>query len=120
MKITAVEFIHLDVPFTPHTNQHMHYWLPHWRISQLCKITTDSGLVGWGETLPNYTWAKVPPGVEEKLIGCHPANVMWQDKLGAGVQMALFDLVGKALGVPIYKLLGSKVRDWCPISWWAM
>ena len=63
MKIVDVEFIHLDVPFTPHTNLHMQYWLPHWRISQLCKITTDNGLVGWGETLPNYTWAKVPPNV---------------------------------------------------------
>ena len=120
MKIVDVEFIHLDVPFTPHTNLHMQYWLPHWRISQLCKITTDNGLVGWGETLPNYTWAKVPPNVEKELIGRHPADVMWQDNLGAGVQMALFDLVGKALGVPVYKLLGEKVRDWCPISWWAM
>jgi L-alanine-DL-glutamate epimerase-like enolase superfamily enzyme len=120
MKIVDVEFIHLDVPFTPHTNLHMQYWLPHWRISQLCKITTDNGLVGWGETLPNYTWAKVPPNVEKELIGRHPADAMWQDSLGAGVQMALFDLVGKALGVPVYKLLGEKVRDWCPISWWAM
>lgn len=120
MKIVSVEFIHLDVPFTPHTNLHMQYWLPHWRISQLCKIATDTGIVGWGETLPNYTWAKVPAGVEEKLIGRHPADVMWQDQLGAGVQMALFDIVGKALGVPVYKLLGEKVRDWCPISWWAM
>jgi L-alanine-DL-glutamate epimerase-like enolase superfamily enzyme len=120
MKITEVEFIHLDVPFTPHTHAHMQYWLPHWRIAQLCKITTDTGLVGWGETLPNYTWAKVPMGVEEKLLGRHPADLMWQDELGAGVQMALFDLVGKALGAPIYTLLGSKVREWCPISWWAM
>lgn len=120
MKIVDVEFIHLDVPFTPHTNLHMQYWLPHWRISQLCKITTDNGLVGWGETLPNYTWAKVPPNVEKELIGHHPAHLMWRDKLGAGVQMALFDLVGKALGVPVYKLLGEKVREWCPISWWAM
>lgn len=120
MKIVAVEFIHLDVPFTPHTQQHMHYWLPHWRISQLCKITTDTGIVGWGETLPNYTWAKVPEGVEAKVIGRHPADVMWQDQLGAGVQMALFDVVGKALDVPAYKILGEKVRDWCPISWWAM
>jgi L-alanine-DL-glutamate epimerase-like enolase superfamily enzyme len=120
MKIAAVEFFHLDVPFTPHTHQHMQYWLPHWRISQLCKITADNGLVGWGETLPNYTWAKVPPKVKEQLIGRAPTAVMWRDELGAGVQMALFDLVGKALGVPAYQLLGTKVRDWCPISWWAM
>ena len=39
MKVQSVELIHLDVPFTDHTNQHMQYWLPHWRIVQLCKIT---------------------------------------------------------------------------------
>lgn len=120
MQIAEVEFFYLDVPFTPHTNQHMQYWLPHWRITQICKITLDNGLVGWGETLPNYTWAKVPDKVEAQLLGRNPTDVMWRDELGAGVQMALFDVVGKALETPVYKLLGHKVRDWCPISWWAM
>jgi L-alanine-DL-glutamate epimerase-like enolase superfamily enzyme len=121
MKITAVELIHLDVPFTPHTNQHMQYWLPHWRISQLCKITLDNGVVGWGETIPNYTWSKTPDDIADRIIGRNPADLLWQDKLGAGVQMALFDAVGKVLGVPAYRLLGqAKVRDWTPISWWAM
>ena len=43
---------------------------------------------------------------------------MWDDSLGAGLQMALFDAAGKAAGVPCYRLLGQKVREWCPISWW--
>lgn len=29
MQVQSVELIHLDVPFTDHTNQHMQYWLPH-------------------------------------------------------------------------------------------
>ncbi|MEM7131324.1 MAG: mandelate racemase/muconate lactonizing enzyme family protein [Chloroflexota bacterium] len=120
MKIQCIEFIHLDVPFTPYTNQHMQYWLPHWRIIQLCKITLENGIIGWGETLPNYTWMRVPSGVEERLIGRPAAECMWDDSLGAGVQMALFDAVGKVLEVPIYRLLGTKVREWSPISWWAM
>ena len=45
---------------------------------------------------------------------------MHDDTLGAGLQMALFDVVGKAFGVPCYKLLGTKVRDWSPISWWSI
>ena len=94
MKVASVEFIHLDVPFTPHTNQYMQYWLPHWRISQVCKITLDNGITGWGETIPNYTWAKVPPQVEEQVVGQNPAEILWRDDLGAGVQMALFDAVG--------------------------
>lgn len=120
MKISQLELIHLDVPFTPHTNQHMRYWLPHWRISQICKITLENGVVGWGETLPNYTWAKVPDDIEERVVGRLAAELLWQDDLGGGVQMALFDAVGKALNVPAYRLLGQKVREWCPISWWAM
>ena len=32
--------------------------------------------------------------------------------------MALFDVVGKILEVPAHRLMGTKVRDWTPISWW--
>ena len=54
-------------------------------------------------------------------MGDEAAELMWQDDLCVGVRMALFDAVGKALNVPIYRLLGSaKVREWCPISWFAM
>jgi L-alanine-DL-glutamate epimerase-like enolase superfamily enzyme len=45
---------------------------------------------------------------------------MWNDDLGAGVQMALFDVVGKTENVPVYRLLDTKVRDWCPIAWWTI
>src|SRR5690554_3711522 len=106
MKVVDFELIHLDVPFTPHTNEHMQYWLPHWRISQLCRITLDNGVVGWGETLPNYTWKKVPEDAARRVVGHNPADLLWQDDLGAGVQMALFDAVGKTLGVPAHRLLG--------------
>ena len=120
MKITDVELINLDVPFTSHTDRHMRFWLPHWRIVQLCKITLDNGVVGWGETIPNYTWAKVPEKIGERSVGKQAGDLLWQDGLGAGVQMALFDAVGKTLGVPAYSLLGDKVREWCPLSWWGM
>ena len=35
-----------------------------------------------------------------------------------GLQMALFDLVGRIAGVSVHRLLGAKVRDATPISWW--
>ena len=120
MKITDIELTFLDLPFTPHTDQHMRYWLPHWRIVQVCKITLDNNVVGWGETIPNYTWARVPDDIAERVVGCEAGDLLWQDSLGAGVQMALFDAVGKALNVPVYRLLGTQVRQWCPLSWWGM
>ena len=120
MKITDIELTFLDLPFTPHTDQHMRYWLPHWRIVQVCKITLDNNVVGWGETIPNYTWARVPDDIAERVVGCEAGDLLWQDSLGAGVQMALFDAVGKTLNVPVYRLLGTPVREWCPLSWWGM
>ena len=120
MKVKAIELIHLDVPFTTHADKHLKYWLPHWRISQICRLTFDNGIEGLGETIPNYTWAKVPSDIEKRVKGRYAAELMWEDSLGAGVQMALFDGIAKAQGVPVYRLLGTKVRDWCPISWWNM
>ena len=118
MKVKQIERIYLDVPFTSHTGKHIQYWLPEWRIFQICKLTLDNGQVGWGETLHNYTWSQVPEDIEKRAVGRPAAELMWDDSLGAGAQMALFDAVAKAQGVPVYRLLGAKVRDWCPISWW--
>ena len=120
MKITNVELTYLDVPLTPHTNQHMQYWLPHWRIVQICEITLDNGVVGLGETIPNYTWAKVSDNIEAQIVDREAGDLLWQDSLGAGVQMAIFDAIGKTLNVPAYRLLGTKAREWCPLSWWGM
>lgn len=120
MKITDIELTYLDVPFTPHTNEHMQYWLPHWRIVQICKITLDNGVIGWGETIPNYTWATVPNDIADRVVGGDAGGLLWEDGLGAGVQIALFDAIGKTLNIPAYRLLGTKIRDWCPLSWWGM
>ena len=32
--------------------------------------------------------------------------------------MAIYDLAGKALEIPCYRLIGVKERNWCPVSWW--
>lgn len=120
VKVAAIELTYLDVPFTAHTGTHMQYWLPWWRIVQICKITLDNGVVGWGETIPNYTHAQVPDDIQDRIIGVDAADILWKDDLGAGVQQALFDAVGKNENVAAYSLLGNKIREWCPISWWAM
>jgi L-alanine-DL-glutamate epimerase-like enolase superfamily enzyme len=76
-------------------------------------------LVGYGETILHYTWGRVPDEAVDRVKGRNPAEFLGDDTLGAGLQMALYDLVGKVLGVPAYRLFNlPRVRAWCPISWW--
>ena len=118
MKIAAVQVFNLDVPYTSLADQHLPYWIPGWRIFQVCKITLDNGAVGWGESGLHTT--RVPADISTRLVGRVAAELLWQDELGMGVQMALFDAVGKALNVPVHRLLGTQVRAWVPLSWWTI
>lgn len=120
MKIKDVEIIILDVPFHEVPDRNMARTNNGWHICEICRITTDTGLVGIGETMPHYTWGRVTPQSIERVKGANPFELMWDDTLGAGLQMALFDVAGKAAEVPVYRLLGRKHREWCPISWWGI
>ena len=120
VKIVDVERIVVDVPFTPRCERGNAREIWQWRISEVIRITTDvPDLVGYGETILHYTWSRVPDSAIERVKGRNPAEFLGDDSLGAGLQMAIYDLVGKALGVPAYRLFNlPKVREWCPISWW--
>ncbi|CAM4403856.1 mandelate racemase/muconate lactonizing enzyme family protein [Paenibacillus alkaliterrae] len=89
----------------------------------LVKIYTNQGITGIGELrdFGSRTYAAMLKG---RLLGENPCNV---DKLFrrikqfmgtgrqaggvAGIEMALWDLAGKAYGVPVYQMLGGKFRD---------
>lgn len=120
LHIRDVERIVVDVPFTPRCQQWNAREVWQWRIAEIIRITTDvPDLVGYGETILHYTWGRVPDTAIERVRGGNPADFLGDDSLGAGLQMALYDLVGKALGVPAYRLFNlPRVREWCPISWW--
>ena len=122
MHITGVERTLVDAGQGSRPGRHMRRLPGNWSISEVCKVSTDVGLVGWGETLPNYTWGS--PNVTEqaiaRVVGHSPSEFLWDDGLGAGLQQAMFDLTGKALDVPAYRLFGEKIRDWCPIAWWCI
>ena len=120
MKIVEVERTVVVVPFTRRQQKITAREVYNWNILELCKVTTDTGHVGWGETVLHYTWARVTDQAVEKVTGQSPARWMNDDSLGAGLQMALFDVVGKAMEVPVYQLLGNKLRDWVPVSWWSI
>jgi L-alanine-DL-glutamate epimerase-like enolase superfamily enzyme len=116
-KITHVERFTLQVPFVDRVRTEMERAGIHtWSELEITRVETDAGIIGWGETIQNYTWGRVK--AHERVIGRTPFETMWDDGLGAGLQMALFDAAGKLAGVPVYRLLGPKCRDWCPISFW--
>jgi len=91
----------------------------------IVRITTDAGIDGYGEVENSKSYLK--PHVlfyKPHLLGADPTNVEsvmlrirrlggfkpWGSAVSA-IEMALWDIAGKAAGVPVYKLLGGKVRD---------
>ncbi len=118
MKIVDIERILVDVPFTDRQQRITRRTVYNWSLLELCRVTTDTGHVGWGETVPHYTHQRVTDAVVQRALGSSPADLLFDDGIGAGLQMALFDVVGKVLNVPAHRLLGKKVRDATPISWW--
>ncbi len=98
--------------------------------TRLLKITTDNGLVGWGETTLEGRPRSTVAAVEELsayLTGKDPLRIQhhWQHiyrstfyRGGAvlmtalsGIDQALWDIAGKHYGVPVYRLLGGPLRD---------
>src|SRR5690554_2666591 len=116
--ITDVERIWVEVPLKVRHDRHLTRENWDWTVFEILRLHTDCDLVGYGETMCYYTWGRVPDEQVERVKGHSPFEFLWDDALGAGLQMAVYDLAGKALGVPCYRLLGPKVREWCPISWW--
>jgi L-alanine-DL-glutamate epimerase-like enolase superfamily enzyme len=121
MKITDIERIHLYVPFHEVADRNMRRMNEGWHICEILRVETDAaGITGYGETLPNYTWGRVTDAAIERARGANPFDILWDDALGAGLQMAVLDICGKAAEVPAHRLLGTQVRDRCPISWWGV
>ena len=51
-------------------------------------------------------------------MGQSPFAAAHQPGLNVGVVTALYDIMGKHLGLPVHALLGTKVRDWVPCAAW--
>ena len=118
--IKSIERIWIELPLKPTPWQNMVREIPHWRLFEICKVTLDNGVVGVGETMPYYTWGEVTDEAVQRAEGKDPAIIMWDDTLGAGLQMALFDAVGKSLETPAWALMGKRVRDRCHVGWGAI
>ncbi|MDB5588998.1 MAG: Galactonate dehydratase [Devosia sp.] len=107
-------------------------WVGH-RNQLIVKIETDEGVFGWGESGLSGREKAVVGAIEhyrEFLIGRDPMAIgaIWQElyrsqyfeggrvllAAQSAIDIALHDIKGKALGVPVYQLLGGKHRDVIP------
>ena len=122
MKIKHVERLALNIPFyCDRVTRAMHRAQTHDERIYLYRIETDTGIVGYGESYSRPTGgAGRGPDAHgmERLVGQNPFAVMNDDTIGLGPQIAVVDVAGKSAGVPAHALLGAKLRDRCPISWW--
>lgn len=101
------------------------------------RVETESGVVGWGEaSLEGHAEAVEGAfaALRDRFIGAEAANIedIWQTayRLGfyrggpvlmsalSGLDQALWDIKGRTLGVPVWQLLGGRVRDRIPVYAW--
>jgi len=121
MKIAKIEDLHCDAG---------------WRHFSFLKITTDTGIVGWSEYMERFGTSgltQVIHGLGETLIGKDPraveAHTAWMhgiirqvqggiaQQAIAAIENALVDIKAKALGIPVYELLGGPIRSRIPLYW---
>jgi len=121
VKITKVETLHADAG---------------WRNYHFAKVSTDEGIVGWSEFDEGFGSPGVSTVIEavaSRLIGqsVHDHERIYTElfaatRPGAGsvvgqglgaIENALLDAKAKALGVPVYDLLGGKIRDRIRVYW---
>lgn len=101
------------------------------------KLSTDDDLIGWGEPIVEGKADTVKAAVEEMspyLIGSDPEKIedLWQVLFRggfyrggpilmsaiAGIDQALWDIKGKAHGMPVYQMLGGSVRERIQVYSW--
>jgi galactonate dehydratase len=121
VKITAMETLHADGGG---------------RAFDFLKVSTDEGLVGWSEYNESFgglgvtqvieRLSPVIVGKDPRAVEAHTALMMAVRRVGAGgiaaqaigaIENALVDIKAKALGIPVYELLGGPIRDKIRLYW---
>lgn len=131
MKIVSVEAIPITVPLAkPVVMSHITVERSH---NVLVKVTTDDGVIGWGEgveatDLTGETQQSIQAAIDfigPRIIGQDPMRrsalwaemsaMMYANETAVGaIDIALHDIAGKVLNVPVAELLGGVVRRSIP------
>lgn len=135
MRITSVELIETRIPLKKPYKLSKRYGYLKDTQPVIVKINTDEGLTGFGETDPMGKFTGETPETVAVLIKAYLAPaILGEDPTNVGriagimeevvrdnhmakgpVDMACYDLLGKAAGMPLYRLLGGALRDDLPI-----
>ena len=138
MKITRIETIPIQVPLKPQVAIRSGRGGAH-TVSPflIVKVHTDAGIVGLGEASCTPRWSGedqftaahlIATYLEPLLAGENPLEIESLTKkfrlafaanmfTKSAVEMALWDIAGKAAGKPVYELLGGKVREFVTTKW---
>jgi L-alanine-DL-glutamate epimerase-like enolase superfamily enzyme len=134
MKITKIEIIPVNIPFT----RTLKTAIGDWSLAEfvIIRMYTDAGIVGVGEVPPWMAVSRTSQGAIIQILKDHicpvilgldpfqvekawdlidlhaPGNAM----AGTPIDMAMYDIMGKALKTPVYNLLGGKFREKVPIA----
>ena len=131
MRITRIETIPVSVPLKKGLSAKTTHGEHATSLFVLVRVHTDQGLVGLGEATISALWSGETQGstvaairdyIAPQLVGKDPRDITaarramdFIIKLNpftkAAVEMALWDIAGKAVGLPVYQMLGGKVRD---------
>jgi L-alanine-DL-glutamate epimerase-like enolase superfamily enzyme len=122
MKVAAVSITVVEVPQNPPVAPYAsRLRATSTTTSAIVRVDTHEGVVGWGEF--NLNFVAHPPARELEaaaawLVGRDPLDVAGfhrdcplETRLNSGLEMALWDLRGKAAGFPVAMLLGGILRD---------
>jgi L-alanine-DL-glutamate epimerase-like enolase superfamily enzyme len=134
VKITKIETTPYGIPVKSFADAYTSFVQSN---AVLVRIYTDEGHIGIGEACawePEFygeTWESISSTIlnyaAPKIVGEDPCNInrimqILDENLARitcvkeGIDLALHDLVGKILNVPVYKLLGGKLRDRIPVA----
>lgn len=131
MRITAVETFPITIPLAkPVQMSHVTITRSH---NVLVRVTTDDGLIGWGEGVEAIDLTGENQGRIQAAIDAFGTDLIGQDPLRrtghwlalrrrvyenttaiGALDIALHDLAGKALGLPVFQLIGGGLRDHVP------
>ena len=138
MKITNIEKVTVDIPYLERIREHLQKvwnfanratddefqenyeeYLKEWRESEppsvntcIYKVRTDEGIIGIGEG------GSISDDRIQTLLGTSPFEFIMDDSIGP-LQIAFYDIMGKALDLPMARLFGPMQREDVPVAYWS-